>query len=308
MLLLCIPIHLALIRFHLFPKPVSVSELTCTGPDIFSVSQGMYSLRWIYWKELDLYHPRWNPRDLQVAEERYFRFCSVSPLTSQLPRWTKIYPPLEEIARVATCKEVLQIIRAVLFYAIFTDKGSESRAPHGVLVTALHLLSLALDICYQQRESGDQSCSSMDVVPILAYAGEEIWEGLNYGAGEQSLLSLLVFLMRMEKNENVDNFFDISSCNLSSLIASILKKFAEIDSGCMAKLQQLAPEVVNCLSQSKPSSDTNISGSASDSEKRKAKARERQAAILVRFMLLLLYGFYFSCKRMGKLICMSELR
>ncbi|XP_059463127.1 E3 ubiquitin-protein ligase PRT6 isoform X2 [Corylus avellana] len=243
-------------------------------------NQGMYSLRWTYWKELDLYHPRWNPRDLQVAEERYFRFCSVSPLTSQLPRWTKIYPPLKEMARVTTCKAVLQIIRAVLFYAIFTDKGSESRAPHGVLLTALHLLSLALDICYQQRESSDQSCSSMDEVPILTYSVEEIWEGLNYGAGGQSLLSLLVFLMRMEKNENVNNFFDTSSCNLSSLIASILKKFAEIDSGCMAKLQQLAPEVVNCLSQSKPSSDTNISGSASDSEKRKAKARERQAAIL----------------------------
>jgi hypothetical protein len=98
----------------------------------------------------------------------------------------------------------------------------------------------------------------------------------------------------MEKNENVDNFFDSSSCNLSSLIASILKKFAEIDSGCMAKLQQLAPEVVNDISQSKPSSDTNISGSASDSEKRKAKARERQAAILVRFILFLLYGFLLA--------------
>jgi hypothetical protein len=149
----------------------------------------MYSLRWTYWKELDLYHPRWNSRDLQVAEERYFRFCSVSALTSQLPRWTKIYPPLKEVAKVATCKVVLQIIRAVVFYAVFTDKWAESRAPHGVLLIALHLLSLALDICYQQRESSDQSCSSTgDVVPILAYSVEEIWEGLNYGAGETKLV------------------------------------------------------------------------------------------------------------------------
>lgn len=239
----------------------------------------MYSLRWRYWKELDLYHPRWNSRDLQVAEERYFRFCNASAWTSQLPSWTKIYPPLEQVARVATCKEVLRIIRAVLFYAVFTDKETESRAPDSVLLTALHLLSLALDICYQQRESGNQSCSIEDIVPIVAYSAEEIWEGLNYGAGGQSLLSLLVFLMRMGNKENAENFLDTGGLNLSSLIGSILRKFAEIDSGCMAKLQQIAPEVVSCLSQSNPSSNADISGS--DNENRKAKARERQAAILV---------------------------
>ena len=258
----------------------------------------MYSLRWTYWKELDLYHPRWNSRDLQGAEERYFRFCSVSAFTSQLPRWTKIYPPLKEVAKVATCKVVLEIIRAVLFYAVFTDKLAESRAPDGVLLTALHLLSLALDICYQQREqqreSSDQSCSTGDLVPILAYAGEEIWQRLDYNAGKQSLLSLLVFFMRMQKKENADNFSDSGSCNLSSLIESILKKFADIDSGCMAKLQQLAPEVVSYQTHSNFSSDANIPGSASDGEKRKAKARERQAAILVRFILLLLCTFVLA--------------
>lgn len=251
---------------------------TYSSPSGFN--QGMYSLRWTYWKELDLYHPRWNSRDLQVAEERYFRFCSVSAFASQLPRWTMIYPPLKEVAKVATCKVVLQIIRAVVFYAVFTDKWAESRAPDGVLLIALHLLSLALDICYQQRESSDQSCSTGDVVPILAYAGEEILEGLDFGAGRQSLLSLLVFLMRMQKKGNADNFSDLGICNLSNLIESILKKFADIDSRCMAKLQQLAPEVISCLSQSNFSSDTNIPRSASDSEKRKAKAREKQAAIL----------------------------
>ncbi|KAM3736727.1 hypothetical protein ACB098_09G002400 [Castanea mollissima] len=250
---------------------------TYSSPSGFN--QGTYSLRWTYWKELDLYHPRWNSRDLQGAEERYFRFCSVSAFTSQLPRWTKIYPPLKEVAKVATCKVVLEIIRAVLFYAVFTHKGAESRAPDGVLLTALHLLSLALDICYQQRESSDP-CSTGDLVPILAYAGEEIWGELGYDAGKQSLLSLLVFLMRMQKKENTDNFSDSGSCNLSSLIESILKKFADIDPGCMAKLQQLAPEVVSYQTHSNFSSDAKIPGSASDGEKRKAKARERQAAIL----------------------------
>lgn len=243
-------------------------------------NQGTYSLRWDYWKELDLYHPRWNSRDLQVAEERYLRFCSISALTNQLPRWTRIYPPLKGVARIATCKAIVQIIHAVLFYAVFSDNSSESRAPDAVLITALHLLSLALDICFQHRESGDRSCYDGDSIPLLASAGVKVDEGLNYGAGEQSLLSLLVVLMRMHKKESSDNFLEAGSCNLYSLIESLLKKFAEIDSACMTELQQFAPEIVNHLSQSFPNGETNTLTSASESEKRKAKARERQAAIL----------------------------
>ncbi|ONI03411.1 hypothetical protein PRUPE_6G255500 [Prunus persica] len=242
-------------------------------------NQGTYSLRWTFWKEMDLFYPRWNSRDLQAAEERYLRFRSVSALTTQLPRWTEIYPPFKGVARIATSKAVLQIIRAVLFYAIFSDKSIDSRAPDGVLLTALHVLSLALDICFQHKESGDQSCYDGDVIPILAFAGEEIYEGPHFGAGQQSLLSLLVILMRMHKKENLDNCLEAGS-DLSSLIGSLLKKFAEIDSGCMTKLQLLAPEVIGHVLQSSPNGDTYTSGSISDSEKRKAKARERQAAIL----------------------------
>ncbi|XP_031252609.1 E3 ubiquitin-protein ligase PRT6 [Pistacia vera] len=241
-------------------------------------NQGMYSLRWPYWKELDLYHPRWSSRDFQVAEERYLRYCSVSALTTQLPRWTKIYHPLEGIASVATCEVILKLIRAVLFYAVFSDKMTEPRTPYSVLLTALHLLALALDICFQKRKSGDQSFG--ESIPLLALAAEEIPEGLHYGAGNQSLLSLLVFLMGMHKKENFDNLLEAGHCNISSLIESLLKKFAEIDSRCMTKLQQLAPEVVSHLTLSHPSRDTVVSRSDSDGEKRKAKARERQAAIL----------------------------
>lgn len=243
-------------------------------------NQGTYSLQWAYWKELDLYHPRWNSRDLQVAEERYLRFCGVSALTTQLPRWSKIYSPLKGVARIATCKAVIQIVHAVLYYAVFTDESTESRAPDTVLITALHLLSLALDICFQQKDSNDRSCYDGDSIPLLAYAGEKVDEGLNYGAGEQSLVSLLVLLMRMHKKESSDNFLEAGNCNLSSLIESLLKKFAEIDSRCMTIIQQLAPETVSHLSQSFPNGETNILRSPSDSEKRKAKARERQAAIL----------------------------
>lgn len=243
------------------------------------LNQGMYSLRWTFWKELDLYHPRWNPKELQGAEERYMRFCSVSALTTQLPRWTKIYHSLNGVARIATCKMVLQIVRAVLFYAVFTDKSTTSRAPDWVLLTALHLLSLALDICSVQKESGTQLCYVGDLIPMLAFAGEAIGGGRNDRCGEQSLLSLLVSLMRMHKKENLYNSMEAGNCDISSLIESLLKKFAEIDSGCMATLQKLAPEVVNHLSQPIMNSGSML-GSASDNDKRKAKARERQAAIL----------------------------
>lgn len=243
-------------------------------------NQGMYSLRWSLWKELDLYHPRWNSKDLQVAEERYLRFCSVSALTSQLPRWTEIYPPLEGISRIATCKVVLQIIRAVLYYAVFTFKSAESRSPDAVLLTALHLLSLSLDICLQRKEFTDKISADVTQIPIIAFSGEIIDESSVYGVGEQSLLSLLVNLMGLHKEESVDNFVEACSGNLSALIEDLLKKFAEIDNRCMTKLQQLAPEVVSHISQCLPTRDSGDAVSASDSEKRKAKARERQAAML----------------------------
>ncbi|XP_039021943.1 E3 ubiquitin-protein ligase PRT6-like isoform X1 [Hibiscus syriacus] len=245
-------------------------------------NQGMYSLRWAYWKELDLYHPCWNSRDLQVAEERYLRFCGVPAMTTQLPKWANIYPPLEGVARIATCRETLKIIRAVMFYSVFTDKFTESRAPDGILMTALHLLSLALDIYLQQNRSGGVERHIGDSNSILAFASEEIIESLNYGAGKQSLLSLLVALMRMHRKDNVNSYTESSNCSFSPLIESLLKKFAGVDSQCMTILQQLAPEVVSHLSESTSNTERSMSGSASDSEMRKVKARERQAAIMAK--------------------------
>ncbi|GLT38922.1 hypothetical protein SLA2020_131380 [Shorea laevis] len=241
------------------------------------LNQGKYSLRQGYWKELDLYHPRWNSRNLQVAEERYMRFCGVSALTTQVPKWRVIYPPLQGIARIATCRMTLKIIRAVLFYAFFTDKTSESRAPDGILTTALHLLSLALDVCLQQKQSSATGSYFGDSTDMLAFTAEDISESFYYGVGKQSLLSLLVVLMRMNRKENRDNVLEAGNCSFSPLIESLLKKFAEIDSQGITKLQDLAPEVVSNLPPKVPSGDTNLSGSGSDIKKRKAKA---QAAIL----------------------------
>ncbi|XP_074307794.1 E3 ubiquitin-protein ligase PRT6 [Silene latifolia] len=238
------------------------------------LNQGKYSLRLPYWKHLDLYHPCSNLRELQIAEERYSRFCGVSALSTQLPRWTNIYQPLIGLARIATCETVLHVIRAVIFYAVFTDRSTESRAPDGVLITALHLLSLALDICTLEKESG-LSTQGDFISPMVDVATEEI-EMLNEFS-RQSLLSLLVLLMRMHKKESADNLVETGNFSLSSLVEKLLKKFAEVDSKCLMKLQQFAPEVVSCQAAEK----LNLS-LVSDTEKRKMKARERQAAILAK--------------------------
>ncbi|CAN1275297.1 E3 ubiquitin-protein ligase PRT6 [Linum perenne] len=245
-------------------------------------NQGTYSLRPSFWKELDLYHPRWSSRELQVAEERYMRFCNVSALTTQLPRWKNIYLPLQGVARVATCTASLQVIRAVLFYAVFSDKIRDKRAPDGVLLAALHLLSLSLDACCQQTQFKDASVQLGDSAPVVKLSVEVINDSSHYDAGGQSLISLLVSLMGMHKRENFNNFLEADSCDISSLIERILKRFAEIDRGCMTLLQQLAPELVVQLSPSMPLNDRDMPKFESDSERRKALARERQAAAMAK--------------------------
>ncbi|VVB12938.1 unnamed protein product [Arabis nemorensis] len=239
------------------------------------MNQGKYSLRSSCWMELDLYHPRWHSRELQSAEERFSRYCGVSALTTQLPRWRMIYPPLKGLSRIGTCKVTFQIISSALYYALQSGTSVKSRAPDGVLITALHLLSLSLDICTQQKESSIQTCCVEDPIPILELAGLDII-GMNQGTGKQSLLSLLVSLMRTRKDDGLYQIPEAGSCNMSSWIENLLKKFSAIDSVCMRVLQSIAPEVVGESGFDKVSS-----GSTSD-EKRKAKARERQAAILAK--------------------------
>ncbi|GAB2230146.1 hypothetical protein Drorol1_Dr00014403 [Drosera rotundifolia] len=244
-----------------------------------AMSQGKYALRLPYWKELDLYHPRGNPKDLQVAEERYLRFCGASALNIQLPKWTKIYQPLERIARIATCNMVLQTVRAVLAHHVLADKSAQPRAPDGVVVTALHLLFLGLDVCVVYGKSGSNLLREGDHIPLLAFAGEEIDVGV---AGEQSLLSLLVLVMRLHREESVGSSLDAGNCNISSLTESLLIKFAELDPGCLSKLQHHAPEAIKSLFKSSADDESNALSSISGADQRKAKTRERKAAMLAK--------------------------
>ncbi|XP_068635271.1 E3 ubiquitin-protein ligase PRT6-like [Aristolochia californica] len=258
------------------------------------LKQGKYSLRRQYWKELDLYHPRWSSRDLQIAEERYLRFCKVSPSTTQLPQWTKIYYPLHPISTIATSRTVLRILRAVLFYSYCSEHPALSRAPEGVLLSALHLLSLALDICQMQKQthmdSNNVLCmdnsSHEDPLSFLDYACEEI-DVTEYNKAnsqsfqkQQCLLSLLVLLMRKYKQVHEWTLVEVNQGNFSLLIENLLKRFNELHTGCMSVLQRVAPDVFGCFSKPVSSTGSQDSVSATDAEERKAKIRERQAAIM----------------------------
>ncbi|XP_074582392.1 E3 ubiquitin-protein ligase PRT6 [Curcuma longa] len=273
----------------------NILDTLATYSNPSGMKQGKYSLRRAYWNELDLYHPRWNYRDLQIAEERYFRFCKVSARNVQLPRWTNTYPPLATISGIATSKAVLEIVRAVFFYAAFTDVSLMSRAPDGVLITALHLLSLALDICCSLSNAStsnflsddglfmEVSHNQEDLPPLLAHATDVLdltsLPELELGKN-QNMLSLLVLLMRKYKDEGDRDYSEMRHCNISSLIETLLKKFAELSNDCLIFLQKLAPKVVCQILKQSAQVPPESSTSSSDVVERRAKARERQAAIM----------------------------
>jgi hypothetical protein len=247
-----------------------------------------------------LYHSRWNSRELQIAEERYYRFCKVSALNAQLPRWTHVFSPLRNISKVATSKVVLQIVRSVLFYAVYSDAAASSRAPDNVLVTGLHLLWLALDICESERRIYANQCG-MDIVQhddeswiVLSSYMEEAFPILTYSTElvapesskmkKESMLTLLVLLMQKYKEDNDITFSGSKYCNIPSLIENLLKKFAKLSKECMPTLRQLAPNVV-------PSTPDHTSSKerleiSSDTLEKREKARQRQAAIMVRTLFV----------------------
>ena len=114
-----------------------------------------------------------------------------------------------------------------------------------------------------------QSSSKSEVHPILRYAHEKI-DGKN-----ESMISLLLSLMRKYKEGNANIFEDSRLCDISSLIECLVIKFAKLNNTCMDELKRLAPDVMR-----KSDSEKTLQRSVSD-DHRKAKAKERQAAILV---------------------------
>ncbi|KAH7292156.1 hypothetical protein KP509_29G053500 [Ceratopteris richardii] len=265
--------------------------------------QGRFSLRQECWNEFDLYHPRWNARALQSAEERYFHACKVSPIIKQVPQWQSPFAPFESLSRIATCKKVLDMLRSTFCHALFSTNLSESCAPEDVLITALHLLALALDICSLSacRKSLDYKVStshcetpnsdSQELPPLLANATEYVlFKGVEYPgiSNRQSLISMLVLLMQRYIGDkgSLEAAGEPQSCNIGVLIKNLLVKFSNLHKGCMQEIKSLAPEIVERMLPSKGDvSKENIrleQSNLAEADKKKLLARERQAAIMAK--------------------------
>lgn len=268
------------------------------------MQQGRFSLRQECWKELDLYHPRWNARELQSAEDRYFRACKASSVIKQLPQWQKPFTPFQNLSRLATCKGVHDILRSIFFHAVFSEKLSESRAPENVLITALHLLALGLDVCsmfayrkgLEYKSGGFQveTTSSMqdaqEPPPLLAYATERVYFGgvdVSDISNRQSLLSLLVLLMRRYSATEAQGVARESHlCSMGTLIKSLLEKFSKLHNGCMYEIESLAPEILHrvssCQDDKVDVANMTQKTCLSDVDRKKLVARERQAAVMAK--------------------------
>jgi hypothetical protein len=178
-------------------------------------------------------------------------------------------------------------VRAVLYYSVCGELAPVSRAPENVLVAALHLSSLALQICELESKSKPDSES----FSFLKYASEEFSSEKDFGR-KQSLVSSLCVLRRRYKEENETGSGTGHGhgkfCNVLGLIEDLLKKFVAMSEECMAVVREVTPDLIVDMigpsSQSVGSGSRFTVGSGSSLDK-KAKVRERQAAILVRKML-----------------------
>eukprot|EP00250_Pteridium_aquilinum_P003618 c13921_g1_i1 orf=503-7018(-) len=268
------------------------------------MQQGRFSLRHECWEELDLYHPGWNARELQSAEDRFLRACKVSSVIKQLPQWQKPFAPFQNLSRLATCKRVHDILRSIFFHAVFSDKISESRAPENVLITALHLLALGLDVCslfaykkgseYKsgsfQSETSSSVQDAQEPPPLLGNATERVYFGGvddTEISNRQSLLSLLVLLMRRYGENEVQGAAGESQlCSIGALIKSLLEKFSNLHSGCMYEIESLAPEILHRVSSRQDDEADSVTNAEkpglSEADKKKLLIRERQAAVMAK--------------------------
>lgn len=272
--------------------------------------QGKYVLRDDCWCELDLYHPRWSPRELQLAEDRYLRACKSPAVFAQLPRWKQPFKQLQNLGRIIISSRVHDMLRSVFFHAAFAENLSESRSPEGLLFSALHLLALALDVCaaYQSKSAtedaisgaplADSSNDRENFLPLLLGAVEMVNVGRADGSmmeEPQSMLSLLVLLLRKDSTRDNLETSDIGNYSVGGLIKNLLQRFAELNQSCMVALELLAPEIFLRVSTAGATFWPAVSGdsyrpddsSAPQLDRTRSMARERQAAVMVSYHMAL---------------------
>eukprot|EP00850_Spirogloea_muscicola_P017096 SM000143S00761 [mRNA] locus=s143:215929:225527:- [translate_table: standard] len=262
------------------------------------LEQGKYTLKKECWRELDLYHVRWSPRELQRTQDRFQEVLGIPASTSQLPTWQDPTPPLSSLWQIATTSGVYKMVVSVLFHAQAVDAQgvSTSRAPDHVVLAALHLLALGLSAC--KAAVGKQLIRAQEV-PLVSRAAEYVTvQEVRGRHGSCSLLSLLADLQRKWADRSFANGQLSRIANdgggrleegergeLAQLAARLLKELTVLSKACRREAEELAPDIVGVCTDS-----PTVTGMAASSppagsvegDRRKMLAKMRQAEAMAR--------------------------
>ncbi len=278
------------------------------------------------WQELDLYHPLWSPHELQFAEERYLQACKAPAIFLQLPRWKQPFVQLQEMGQLVISGRIHDILRSVLFHATYSEDPSNSKAPQGLLFTALHLLALALDVCsaaqnkvevsspvVETSEPGmssiglpstgcrssspllrGQSWNVQENPPLLVHAIERVCVQSADGMimpERQSLLSVLVLVLCKFSKGSASHLIagEAGSYNVADLITRLLGKFAQLSRECMYEIESLAPEII-CMPLS---SGTSTTGNSETKDQSSIMDMEKRQAIARERQAAVMVCFHF---------------
>jgi hypothetical protein len=179
------------------------------------------------------------------------RACRAPAVFLQLPRWSEPFAALQDLGRLITTSRIHDMLRSIFFHAAFTEDPPTME----LLLHALHLLSLALDVCKSANKSGggrrvdvhssaspfldlysplhgfnnSSSSNVEDHPPLLLRCVERVAVGrvdATTMPEPQSMLSLLVLLLRKRVSDGVD---EAGSYGFGDLIKKLLRSFAELD-------------------------------------------------------------------------------
>jgi hypothetical protein len=109
------------------------------------------------------------------------------------PRWRRVAAPLAKLARLLHSPHVHQMLRAVLFHGV-VDSG---RVTHPTLISSLHLLHLALDVCSAAVPPPASSAAPTPSSSSVHDSAEALWRRSQAGdtQADAELASMLVALL-----------------------------------------------------------------------------------------------------------------
>jgi E3 ubiquitin-protein ligase UBR3 len=233
---------------------------------------------------------------------------------------------LQEMGQLVISGRVHDILRSVLFHATYSEDPSNSKAPQGLLFTALHLLALALDVCSAAQnkvevsspvvETSEPGASSIGLPSTGCRSSSPLLRGQSWNVQEnppllvraiervcvqsadgmimperQSLLSVLVLVLCKFSKGSASHFVagEAGSYNVADLITRLLGKFAQLSRECMYEIESLAPEII-CMPLS---SGTSMTGNSETKDQSSIMDMEKRQAIARERQAAVMVCFHF---------------